>query len=143
MLLSSRPVAKLPCSSGGLSHRSLSHPAWPCRHDQEAHSGLGVGRVHGLRFAAKGGYPRASQWPGCGEGHIQVRLRQAGAPTPPPPSHCLVFIEPMDFLTQQYPAGKENVAVHPLWCDHFIRPYRFLGDNNRTCLPAVAQVWSR
>ena len=64
------------------SPRPLSNPAGPCRHDQEEDGGLGAGRVHGLRLPAQGGHPRAAQWAGCREGHVQVRLGGGGAQAP-------------------------------------------------------------
>lgn len=56
-------------------------------------------------------------WRGAHSGEAEV----GGGPDLP--SHCLVFIEPMDFLTQQHTAGKENVPVYPPWCDQSTRPY--------------------
>lgn len=56
---------------------------------------------------------------------------------PDPPSHCLVFIEPMDFLAQQHTAGKENVPMYPPWCDQSTRPYGTIQDLSTCYCPGL------
>ncbi len=60
--------------------RSYPYPEGQGYDGAEPLSGLGSGRIHGLRFSSKGRHSCASQWSGCGERDLQVRTAASHAP---------------------------------------------------------------
>lgn len=82
--------------------RLESYPKGTCKYGEPATVWLGSRRVYGLWLSAQGGNPCASQWSGCGEGHIQVRNR------------CTIYvhIHVANFLRIKY---QEVIAFKSLW----------------------------
>lgn len=82
--------------------RLESYPKGTCKYGEPATVWLGSRGVYGLWLSAQGGNPCASQWSGCGEGHVQVRNR------------CTIYVHiyVANFLRIKY---QEVIASKSLW----------------------------